>query len=335
MKTLMIASLLAVSMASVSKAATTCMYITSGSTMALQGDCTTDAPIIVPNGMTHDGAGHRITAIDPPGGHFMGAVLQNGGAVASVINTAIETAGLGDFCQTGPDKLAGILFDGASGSISGNSILSMNKNSRSGALSSCQEGNAIEVMNFGAAPDRVTVTVGGNTIRNYQKTGIVVNGDVDATVTGNTVIGAGPQRFIGQNGIQIGSGAFASVTSNNVSGNAYTGSETASGGIVVASGPLHKSGYSFGVEIRANSLAGNDVGIWLMQMTEHREAPVVPTRIRVLDNMITNDAVTNKYQAGITAHGNNDTIAGNRISGVGYDPATLHGSTFAIDDYRY
>src|SRR5258708_6906072 len=171
--------LLAVSAALVARAATTCTYLMSESRMVLQGDCTTDSPIIVPNGMTHDGAGHKITAIDPLGAHFRGAVIQSGGASASVVDTAIETSGLGDFCQSGADSPAGILFDGASGSISRNTILSLNKNSGSGVLSGCQEGNAIEVMNFGSAPGRSQVTIDGNTIRNYQKTGIVVNGDVD------------------------------------------------------------------------------------------------------------------------------------------------------------
>jgi len=30
---------------------------------------------------------------------------------------------------------------------------------------------------------------------------------------------------------------------------------------VVASGPLHRSEYSFGVEIEENTLVGNDVGV--------------------------------------------------------------------------
>ena len=34
--------------------------------MTLNGDCTTDATILVPNGFTLDGAGNTITAVDPP-----------------------------------------------------------------------------------------------------------------------------------------------------------------------------------------------------------------------------------------------------------------------------
>jgi hypothetical protein len=304
--------------------------------MVLQSDCTTDAPIIIPNGMTHDGAGHKVTAIDPPGDHFRGAVLQNGGASANVVDTVLETMGLESVCQTGQNKLVGILFDGAAGTITRNTILSVNKNPRAGVLSGCQEGNAIEAANFGSMPGRMEVKIDNNTIHNYQKTGIVVNGDVDGTIVANTVIGAGPQGFIGQNGIQIGAGASARVKGNTVTGNSYTGSGTASGGIIVASGPLHHSNYSFGIEIESNTLIGNDVGVWLMQMNEKRESPVVATRVSVVNNIITNDAVTNghTYQAGITAHGKNDFIKGNRISGAGYDPATLPGSTLAIDAYQ-
>jgi len=333
MKKLLLVLFLACFAAVMASGATTCVYLTSGTSMVLQGDCTTDAPIIVPNGMTHDGGGHKISAIDPPGDHFRGAVIQNGGASASVVNTVIETAGLADACQSGADSLAGILFDSASGTISGNLILSMNKHPRAGVLSSCQEGNAIEVANSAA---RMPVTIAGNTIRNYQKTGIVLNGAVNAIVEDNTVEGAGPQGYIGQNGIQISAGANARVIRNRVIGNSYTGSSTASGGIVVASGPLHRSEYSFGVDIEGNTLVNNDVGVWLMQMNERRESPVVPTHVRVINNVITNDAVTNGrvYQSGITAHGNGDTISGNRILGAGYDPATLPGKTIAIDSYQ-
>jgi parallel beta-helix repeat protein len=335
MKRVMLLAVLALSVAVMANAATTCMYQTVGNTMVLQSDCTTDAPIFIPNGFTHNGAGHKITAMDPAGDHFRGAIIQNSGASASVVNTVIETANLADICESGPHMLAGILFDGASGEISRNTIVSVRKTNSEGKLSSCQEGNAVEVMNLGSLPGRAQVTIEGNQIRNYQKTGILLNGEVNGTVMNNTVIGAGPQSFIGQNGIQIGAGASARVTRNTVTDNSYTGGRTASGGIIVASGPMHASDYSFGVEIEANTLAGNDVGVWLMQMNERREAPVVPTRVRVVNNTISNDAVTNStYQAAITVHGNGDFIANNRILGRGYDPSTLPGKTLGIDDSR-
>jgi hypothetical protein len=336
MKRLMLLTLLALSAALMAKAATTCMYLTVGTSMVLQSDCTTDAPIVVPNGITHNGAGHKISAIDPPGDHFRGAIIQNAGASASVINTVIETANLENICESGVHKLAGIRFDGASGEITGNTILSVRRSTPEGNLPSCQEGNAIEVTNFGSLPGRAKINIEGNQIRNYQKTGIILGGEVDGTVSSNTVIGAGPQNFIGQNGIQISSGASARVSRNTVVDNSYTGSSAASAGIIVSSGPIRRSEYSFGLEISENTLVGNDVGVWLQQMNERGESPIVPTRVRVTNNTITNDAVNNglTYQAAITVHGNGDLVSGNRILGRGYDPATLPGKTMGIDDYR-
>ena len=62
----------------------------------------------------------------------------------------------------------------------------------------------------------------------------------------------------------------------------------------------------------------------------------MPTNIKVINNTITNDAVSNVsgngtlgYQAGVSDVGNDDKIINNTISGVGYTPNNL--TTFAID----
>ena len=61
-----------------------CSFTTSGTTMTLNGDCTTSASIIVPDGFTLDGNSFTITGVDPVGDHFRGAVVRNGGLVAHV-----------------------------------------------------------------------------------------------------------------------------------------------------------------------------------------------------------------------------------------------------------
>jgi Right handed beta helix region len=66
-------------------------------------------------------------------------------------------------------------------------------------------------------------TADNNTVSDYQKDGILANGDgVSATITDNTVTGLGPTRVIAQNGIQVSRGATGSVTGNTISGNIYT-----------------------------------------------------------------------------------------------------------------
>jgi hypothetical protein len=69
----------------------------------------------------------------------------------------------------------------------------------------------------------VSGTVSGNDVSQYQKGGIVVNGEeASADVTDNTVTGLGPVGFIAQNGIQFGFGAtVGTVTGNSVSDNIY------------------------------------------------------------------------------------------------------------------
>lgn len=236
-------------------AATSCTFTTSGTKMKLDADCTTDATIFIPDGFTLDGNGYTITAVDPPGDHFRGAVVQNGGATAHVKDLIIETNNLASVCDGGADRLRGILFDGASGTIEQNIVLNLNQGN-----SDCQEGNAIEVRNApfdGSHPDTQTVTISDNVVRAYQKTGIVANGDVQVTIEENTVVGLGPINFIAQNGIQLGFGALGEVEDNEISDNIYTPQTFASGGILIfAAGD--------GPEIKDNKVDANDVGIWLI-----------------------------------------------------------------------
>lgn len=308
-----------------------CTTTVAGKTMTLNGSCTTSSSIIVPNGFTFDGAGHTITAVDPAGGHFVGGVIQNAGAKANVTNVKITTSNLVNICDAGPDRLRGILFDGASGSISNTEITNIKQLPDPGnSLSGCQEGNAIEVRNFGSSATTIRVSIDSNLISGYQKTGIIANGDTDATITDNVVTGFGPQPFIAQNGIQIGFGATGMVKRNEVSKNAYSGaSGDASGGILVVAGPYYDSPYSTGDQIMNNTLTNNDIGVWLSQAEADFTAPLTATNAKVVSNIITNNAITNpSYQAGISDQGNNDKLINNTISGIGY---TTPPNTYTID----
>jgi hypothetical protein len=295
--------------------------------MTLNADCVTDHGIAVPNGYTLDGAGHTVKAVDPAGDHFRGGVVRNGGASANVTNLKITTGALADICDAGDDRLRGILFDGASGSITNNEIFNLNQ-----GASGCQEGNAIEVRNFGASPSTVRVTIDGNKVTNYQKTGVIANGDTDATVTDNIVTGGAPLSYIARNGIQVGFGATGMVKRNTVSGNSYTGPDV-SGGIIVVGGPGYGEAFCVNVQIQQNTVSDSDVAVFISQYEADFSAPATATNIKVVNNTLSNNAVTNGYiyQAGVSDVGNNDKIISNRISGAGYDPDTLPGQTFDVD----
>jgi parallel beta-helix repeat protein len=309
-------------------AANNCAFTTHSREMTLTANCTTDATIFIPNGFTMDLNGKTITGVDPVGGHFLGAVVRAGGAAAAIENGTITVSGLTDFCDSGDNELRGVLFAGASGSISSLHVIDINQ-----GPSMCQEGNAIEVRNFGDSAATSRVTIDSNTISGYQKTGIVANGNADVTVTDNTVTGSGPIATNAANGIQVAYGATGMVKRNTVSDNSYSGPDNVSVGILLVGVKDFGDPFCVGVQIMQNTLRNNDVGVYLYQAELDGSPAATATNAKVTNNTISSDGVHNgiPYQAGIVDTGNNDKIISNSISGPGYDPDTVPGSTFAID----
>ncbi len=218
-------------------------------TYRLVADCTTDHTLLIPDGWTLDGDGYTITAVDPAVGHFLGAVVKNGGASAHVTDLGVTASGLANVCDGGADRLRGILFDGASGSITDNVVTNVNQ-----GPSGCQEGNAIEVRNppFDNTGTDLAVTISGNVATGYIKNGITANGSVAAVITNNVVTGSGPVGLglAAQNGIQIGFGATAVVRGNTVSGNDYTPKDWVACGLLMYQAD--------GVRASANTYFGNE-----------------------------------------------------------------------------
>ncbi len=221
--------------------------------LTLLADCTTDQTVLVPNAYTLDGNGYTIFAVDPSGGHFLGAVVKNAADAdtANVTNLTVQTVDLADVCDGGTDRLRGIMLEGAAGAITNNTV---DVGQGAGGRTGCQEGNAIEVRNepFDTNGADVLVTVSGNTILSYVKGGIVANGSVAATITGNTITGWGPVGvpFAAQNGIQVGFGGTATIRGNSVSGNDYTPRDW------VACGLLYYQ--ADGIRASANTLFDNE-----------------------------------------------------------------------------
>ena len=224
----------------------------------------------------------------------------------------------------------GVVVNGDVGAVSVNVMGSTIHDIGETPLDGTQHGNAIYYRALG------TGTAGGiisdNTVTNYQKGGIIANGNVSVAITNNTVTGQGAVNYIAQNGIQLGYGAHATVTGNTVSGNAYTGAGgVSSAGILVVGGACFGAGlaYTVGLSITRNTLTNNDVGVWLFNaIADTCVAPTSRTNNSVKFNVISNDAVTNTtgdtatcgYQAGIGDVGTKDLIVNNSISGFGYTP---------------
>ena len=277
-----------------------CEFIDYGNLRILQDDCTTDATIVIPDGYVLVGKRHTITAVDPTGGHFLGAVIKNGGASAHVTLLNVTASGLSNVCDGSgvPDnRLRGIMFDGASGSITLSNVTGINQ-----GPSGCQEGNAIEVRNApfdGTHPATVQVAVGLNTVDAYQKTGIVANGDVQVWIEHNKIGGSATQHNLAANSIQLGFGGIGAIRHNRIDGNQWFGaSDFAATAILL---------YDVeGADVSKNDIDGNsDIGIYAIADASSIEK-----------NKLTDEGLdSGHYDVGIGNYGADNTVSKNKIKG--------------------
>jgi parallel beta-helix repeat protein len=159
----------------------------------------------------------------------------------------------------------GILVDGGgSATISNNHITHICDNPMSGD----QNGVGIRVGGPGGSTPG-SATISHNTIDDYQKGGIVVNGvGSHATVSNNMVVGATNNMADPTNGVQFSRGATGTITRNTVAANVYSGPVTDGEPSFEGSLPLAYQGvgillYQAGkVTVASNTVNSNDIGIW-------------------------------------------------------------------------
>ncbi len=121
-------------------------------------------------------------------------------------------------------------------------------------ISGDQNGVAVEI---GHAADNTTgsATIADNTIENYQKNGVTVDGVGSwAYIEQNTIMGVGPTNIIAQNGIQISRGASSGISGNTVSNNVYSPGNTASTGVLLYC--------AAGTSTVDSTLSTDDVGLY-------------------------------------------------------------------------
>jgi hypothetical protein len=169
------------------------------------------------------------------------AVLTAGGAIVEI--DAATGVTIDGFVITGPGPgicasiQAGVLIHGGgSATVENNQITSIRDNPFGG----CQSGFGILVGEDNDTPGCVATTTGcvvagsdpgtgiltDNTITDYQKGGILVDGDgSSAAITGNTITGVGKTTIIAQNGIEITETTLANpITGNTVTNNIHDNS---------------------------------------------------------------------------------------------------------------
>ena len=294
------------------------------------------AATCTPTGFFRDGINMTAAVINPPG-TFSGpldatgcniGIFYSAGATGTVNSAEISGANYFGIVVNGDSSVVSV-------DVSDSSIHDIGEDPFNGT----QHGVAVY---YRSCPGgSATGTVSGNSISNYQKGAIVANCEgVSVQITDNTVTGFGPVSFIAQNGIQVGFGASATVMRNTVTGNSYSGSNCASsGGVLVVGGDCYGGALTTKTQIVKNTLTGNDVGAFLSNLDASCNPPSTQTNVKVINNVISNEAVSNTtgnaactgpYQAGISDQGNNDKLINNNISGLGYNPVSGPG-IFAID----
>lgn len=216
--------------------------------MALEGDCTTDHTISVPDGYTLDGQGYAITAVDPDSAYFAEPVLENAdaGGVMNVTNLVVTA----DVAQNCGGELFGIHFQQASGSVSRTTVANITQDS------GCQTGLGVVVDNRGDS-DPESVDISQSVIESYGKGGIACLGDVDCTIEHNVIGQSVDQDQQGANSVQFSNGAGGSLRFNHIAGNQWLGSSAYAATAVLAY-------LSTDVLVANNNIGGNaDVGIYV------------------------------------------------------------------------
>ena len=171
------------------------------------------------------------------GSQIAAQILVQGTTGVSIKQIAVDGSNNGISSCT---DLAGILFQNASGSVS---YTATRNQTLGGALGGCPSGQGIFIQSFSQSAyastgGTATVSVTNNSVHDYQKTGIIADGDgTNATIQHNHVVGLGPISYNVQNGIQFSRGATGTASGNTIANDVYTGSNPygASGILVYAS----------------------------------------------------------------------------------------------------
>jgi hypothetical protein len=173
----------------------------------------------------------------------------NDGATANISNMIINGIKLvPSFTTCGNPNFVGLYYHNAQGTVTNVSVTNVQL---APAAFGCQGGDAVYTTS-----DSTFSSVNFNlvSVSKYDKNGIVCRGvETACMVTGSTVTGIGPSSLVAQNGIEIAFGARATLQSNTITGNSYTGAGASAAGIL-----LFDSSTS---TVAGNTLSANDVDI--------------------------------------------------------------------------
>ena len=179
-------------------------------------------------------------------------LLEVGGGATSVaiVNMGVRGPGPAEALLN-----YGVYVTSANATIVGNQVQSI----RDATYSGGQHGIAIRFGSQASGFVGHTGSIAYNTVGDYQKGGIVVDGaGTNVNVLGNLVTGQNQTLINGQNGIQMSRGALGLVNNNTVSDNIYANPATP---LNVSADGILLYDITGGVTVGNNTVTGNDEGI--------------------------------------------------------------------------
>jgi parallel beta-helix repeat protein len=216
----------------------------------------------------------------------------------------------GDSQGLNNERFAGILFGNASGSILNNYIEGVND----GATDELPTGVGILVYNDGAQPESVTIS--GNTMEDFKKVAIAVQGsNLTVNTSKNNITGTPNDWYISQQGILYSNGARGVISDNTIQNVIFLGwydSSVAIAATGIPEGTLTISG---------NTLTNDQIGIYLEYVS---------------DSIVTGNTITGGYAAfsfnNIETPGVNATFINNTVTDSTYGVYT--GAGWLVVNYN-
>ena len=288
----------------------------AGTLFTLTHDVTTTSTIAMPNDATLAGAGHTITAVeDADHANFPGAVLASAvgtdaaPAGLDVANLHIATQGFQGDGKNSGGLLAGISMYRAGGSLTDVSVDGVSHGN------GVQEGTAISIRNRVSGDDidvpRAHVTLDGVEVSNFQKAGLLLDGNL-AFVVNDAHVGQGsgpdgqPNPTIAANSLQVSRGASGTVSHSSFALNSH---EEAAGVLLYNARRVAFSD----VDVNGDAAATSGIYVWNTSNT-------IETAFTMQGGSVTRTA-TPAAGTGVTVDGPADSITATLIdtSVTGWD----------------
>ncbi len=207
--------------------------------------------------------------------------------------------------------IRGIYYQNASGTIENVTTRNQVAGYPSYALDGCQTGQGIFVQSgYGTSSNPECVTIVNNSVRNFAKNGITVDGSpLTFLLQHNYIVGQGPTTGAAQNGVQISDGATGAVL-NNTTLDEIWAPDTSSDTGDAASGILIYS--SANVEIGFNTVGSTQFGIVTVSDPTYK-SPQDPTGGADHTNIHDNRVLGTRIFDGIDLCSNSNTVVNNTV----------------------